>query len=222
MLCVLLSVSQRTLAKPSGKCDYFRWAGTRHHYTILWHPHCHLPCCCLPHLLLPLDWHWSWSNLLDFCRHVEWKTKTDCKCSRKWHLPCGHSMCKRPVQRKMEDAWPKVMSSRDNPQRAIPSHNSGQATDYADKHTTTSKRIFGHFWWFSISARSSDTMYDLETIVGCVSNPLQVTRCHSDYFGPHFNPFQTFFQCFILFSMFPCLYLNLLVHRRTIYAFPIL
>jgi len=48
-------------------------------------------------------------------------------------------------------------------------------------------------------------MYDLETIVECVSNPLQVTRCHYDHFGPHFNPFQPFsmflcyFQCFLAY-----------------------
>jgi len=48
-------------------------------------------------------------------------------------------------------------------------------------------------------------MYDLETIVGCVSNPLQVTWCHSDHFGPHFNPFRPFsmflyyFRCFLAY-----------------------
>jgi len=48
-------------------------------------------------------------------------------------------------------------------------------------------------------------MYDLETIVECVSNPLQVTRCHSDHFGPLFDPFRPFsmflyyFRCFLAY-----------------------
>jgi hypothetical protein len=55
-----------------------------------------------------------------------------------------------------------------------------------------SKRVFGHFQLFTISVRPSDTMYDLDTIVGCVLTPWEFTRRHSDHFQPctiHINPF---------------------------------
>ena len=65
-----------------------------------------------------------------------------------------------------------------------------------------SKRGFGHFWWYAILVRPSDTMYDLETIVRCVPSPFALTRCHSDYFRPH----MTHFDLFMLFSMIACLY----------------
>src|SRR6202042_3364155 len=46
-------------------------------------------------------------------------------------------------------------------------------------------------------------MYDLETIVGCVPSPLELMRCHSDHFRL-IQPILTFFNVFMLFSMFAC------------------
>src|ERR1700685_3127097 len=48
-------------------------------------------------------------------------------------------------------------------------------------------------------------MYDLETIVGCVPSPLALMRCHSDHFRL-IQPILTFFDVFMLFSMFAYLY----------------
>src|SRR6202034_1413289 len=45
-------------------------------------------------------------------------------------------------------------------------------------------------------------MCDLETIVGCVPSLLAFMRCHSDHFRCH----MTYFDLFMLFSMFACLY----------------
>ena len=110
-------------AKPSGKCDYFWWAGP-----ALTTPSSDTPL--LSSLLLssPLT---AASGLalvmiqsVGFCRHVEWKTKTDCKSSR-MASPCGHSMCKRQC-RENGGCMAKGHVLKDNPQRAIPSHNSRQ------------------------------------------------------------------------------------------------
>ena len=68
-----------------------------------------------------------------------------------------------------------------------------------------SKRIFGRFRWYAILVRPSDTMYDLETIVGCVPSPLALMRCHSDHFRL-IQPILAFFDVFMLFSMFAYLY----------------
>ena len=68
-----------------------------------------------------------------------------------------------------------------------------------------SKCVFGHFQWFARLVRPSDTMYNLETIVGCVPSPLALMRCHSDHFRL-IQPILTFFDVFMLFSMFAYLY----------------
>jgi hypothetical protein len=70
-----------------------------------------------------------------------------------------------------------------------------------------SKRVFGHFRWFTISPQYSDTTCDLDTIVGCISSHWEFTRRHSDHFRPHTTHFDLF-RCFMLFSMFACLYLT--------------
>jgi hypothetical protein len=53
-----------------------------------------------------------------------------------------------------------------------------------------------------ILVQPSDTMYDLETIVGCILSPLALMWCHSNHFQPH----TTHFNLFMLFSMIACLY----------------
>src|ERR1700733_6985831 len=50
-------------------------------------------------------------------------------------------------------------------------------------------------------------MCDLDTIVGCVSNHWEFTRRHSDHFRPRTIHIDLF-RCFMLFSMFACLYLT--------------
>jgi len=84
-----------------------------------------------------------------------------------------------------------------------------------------SKCIFGCFRWFAILVRPSDTMYDLETIVGCVPSLLALTQCHSDHFRPHMTHFDLF-RCFYAIFNVCLLILDWLLHRQTSYVFPIL
>ena len=65
-------------------------------------------------------------------------------------------------------------------------------------------RVFRRFRWFTIFARPSAALYDSDNIVGRVSSHWQFTRCHSD----HFRSFPMFYNVFMEFLMFACLYLT--------------
>src|ERR1700676_2894507 len=60
----------------------------------------------------------------------------------------------------------------------------------------------------------------MDTILGCVSNPWEFMRCHSDHFRPCMTHIDIY-RCFYSISDVCLLLSDLLLHRQTIYAFSI-